>query len=84
MSQVTRLWEAKRCGAKTRRSGCPCQAPAIRDKARCRMHGGKSPGAPRGPANGRYAHGLFTKEAVAAQAETRRLLRTCKKLLEEI
>ncbi len=34
---------APRCGARTR-SGCPCQAPAIRGKRRCRMHGGRSTG----------------------------------------
>jgi hypothetical protein len=34
---------APRCGAKTR-SGCPCKAPALRGKLRCRMHGGGSTG----------------------------------------
>ena len=34
---------APRCGAKTR-AGCPCQAPAIHGKRRCRMHGGRSTG----------------------------------------
>ncbi len=32
-----------RCGARTR-AGCPCRAPAIRGKLRCRMHGGRSTG----------------------------------------
>ena len=39
---------AARCGAKTRR-GTPCQAPAIKGKMRCRMHGGKNTGRPRDP-----------------------------------
>ncbi len=34
---------APRCGARTR-AGCPCQAPAIRGRLRCRMHGGRSTG----------------------------------------
>ncbi len=34
---------APRCGARTR-AGCPCRAPAIRGKRRCRMHGGRSTG----------------------------------------
>ncbi len=34
---------ALRCGARTR-AGCPCRAPAIRGKRRCRMHGGRSTG----------------------------------------
>jgi hypothetical protein len=37
------LLRAPRCGARTR-SGCPCQAPAVRDRRRCRMHGGRSTG----------------------------------------
>jgi hypothetical protein len=37
------LARAPRCGARTR-CGCPCQAPAIRGKQRCRMHGGRSTG----------------------------------------
>ena len=36
-------WPGKRCHAKTRK-GTPCQNPAIKGKARCRMHGGKSTG----------------------------------------
>ncbi|MGA3402436.1 MAG: HGGxSTG domain-containing protein, partial [Acetobacteraceae bacterium] len=32
-----------RCGARTR-AGCPCRAPAISGKLRCRMHGGRSTG----------------------------------------
>ncbi len=32
-----------RCGARTR-AGCPCCAPAIHGKLRCRMHGGRSTG----------------------------------------
>ena len=54
---------APRCGAKTR-AGSPCQQPAMTN-GRCRLHGGKSPGAPRGERNGNYRHGLRTKEAIA-------------------
>ena len=32
-----------RCGTRTR-AGCPCRAPAIHGKQRCRMHGGRSTG----------------------------------------
>ena len=32
-----------RCGARTR-AGCPCRAPSIHGKLRCRMHGGRSTG----------------------------------------
>lgn len=37
--------EKKRCGAK-RRNGEPCQKWALKEKNRCRLHGGKSTGAP--------------------------------------
>ncbi len=54
---------APRCGAKTR-AGSLCRQPAMTN-GRCRLHGGKSPGAPRGERNGNYRHGLRTKEAIA-------------------
>jgi hypothetical protein len=38
-----------RCGARTR-SGNPCQSPAM-PNGRCRLHGGLSPGAPKGNRN---------------------------------
>lgn len=31
------------------------------------MHGGQSPGAPKGEANGNYRHGRFTCEAIKAR-----------------
>ncbi|WP_082179867.1 HGGxSTG domain-containing protein [Asticcacaulis sp. AC402] len=66
---ISRAHLSRRCGAKTR-SGKPCQSPAVSGKARCRMHGGKSPGAPVGRANGRYRHGIYTK---ACQDDLRRI-----------
>ncbi|MEH2492193.1 HGGxSTG domain-containing protein [Bradyrhizobium sp. AZCC 2230] len=60
-----------RCGAQTR-SGETCRAPALRGKARCRMHGGAwGSGAPFGNGNARK-HGFFTREAV----DERKLVRT--------
>lgn len=67
---------APRCGSKTRAGGV-CQQPAM-ENGRCRMHGGKNPGAPRGERNGNYRHGLRTMEAIADRREAarvRRLLR---------
>ncbi|WP_433994761.1 HGGxSTG domain-containing protein [Bradyrhizobium canariense] len=32
----------------------PCQCPTIRGRGRCRLHGGRSPGAPSGSGNGNY------------------------------
>ncbi|MDP2355732.1 MAG: HGGxSTG domain-containing protein [Beijerinckiaceae bacterium] len=58
-----------RCGARTH-AGAPCRAPAM-SNGKCRLHGGLSPGAPRGAANGRYTDGHWTREAV----EERRFIR---------
>jgi len=48
----------------------------MRGKKRCLRHGGKSPGAPKGRANGRYVHGLRTQELKAARALVRKMLAT--------
>lgn len=56
-----------RCGARTR-AGTPCRAPAVRGKARCRMHGAAA-GAPPGNAN-RLVHGRYTH---ATQQERQRI-----------
>jgi len=61
--QLKNIRGASRCGAKTR-SGKSCLCPAIRGRARCRIHGGLSPGAPRGEQNGNFKHGFWTWEAV--------------------
>ena len=62
-----------RCGAKTR-FGTACQAPAVSNKERCRMHGGaKGSGAPIGSKNA-LKHGLATKEAKKLKKDVRILL----------
>ena len=54
------LASAPRCGARARtRGGAPCRSPAVRGSARCRMHGGKGSGAPRGNRNA-WKHGAFS------------------------
>lgn len=65
---------ANRCGAKTRR-GSLCQSPAVRNRLRCRMHGGKNNGAPIGNSNA-LKNGFTTKEA-------KQLKKSVKKLLNE-
>lgn len=80
---VKRLQRACRCGVRTR-TGAPCQAPAIRGRARCRMHGGRSPGAPKGVANGNYVSGRWTEEAVEIKAAVRALVKASREMLREI
>ena len=75
---------AKRCGARTRRRGTPCESPAMRGKVWCRIHGGLSPGAPRGQRNGRYVTGYFSKEATEERRNLRKMLRQMRRALDEL
>jgi glucans biosynthesis protein len=73
-TRVEKLRDAPRCGARTR-AGAPCQRPALRGRKRCRLHGGLSPGAPRGVKNGNYKTGDWTAEAIEERAWLRSLVR---------
>ena len=57
---------APRCRAHSRKTGQPCRAPAIRDRKRCRMHGGKGSGAPKDNQNAKTS-GHYTAKAEAQQ-----------------
>jgi hypothetical protein len=48
------------------------------------MHGGRSPGAPKGKRNGNYKHGRFTTEAIQRRRELNGWLQQMQKLTEEI
>jgi hypothetical protein len=69
------LTTAPLCLARTL-AGTLCRCPAMRGKARCAKHGGKSPGAPKGERNGNYRHGGETNDAVDLRRQVSRLLRT--------
>jgi hypothetical protein len=71
-----------RCGARTR-SKSPCRSGAM-PNGRCRMHGGRPPGAPTGKANGSYRHGQFTCEAIERRRELNTLFRAMQKMIEQI
>ena len=60
-----------RCGAKTR-SGGECSNFGMKN-GRCRMHGGKSTGAPKGNQNA-LKHGLYSREAILQRKYTIYLL----------
>lgn len=49
----------------------------------CRMHGGKSPGAPIGNANARK-HGRYTADAIAERRKLAVLIRAMRGLSEEV
>ena len=82
------LSKVRRCGAKTRR-GTACQCPAMRDRGRCRLHGGKSTG-PRTPEGlersrrARWKHGFCSREVRDLIAENRRRWRELGALLGEV
>jgi uncharacterized protein YjcR len=62
----------KFCGAKTR-SGGACKRPPVPGKARCRLHGGLNPGAPKGNQNavktGEYAKKSLFRDLFDAEEQ---------------
>jgi hypothetical protein len=68
-----------RCGARTRK-GSQCKSPAM-PNGRCRMHGGKSPGAPKGNRNA-WKHGHYSAESIALRRLIRQLLSDAADLVE--
>ena len=69
-----------RCGAKTR-SGTLCKSPAMKN-GRCRLHGGKSTGPPKGNKNA-LKHGFYTRDAITHRRYIRQLLKDSQALLQE-
>jgi hypothetical protein len=61
--------------AQKRGAGRSCQCPALRGRKRCRLHGGLSPGAPRGRKNGNFKNGEWTAEAIEERRWLRLLVR---------
>jgi uncharacterized protein YjcR len=80
MQRRLAMLESLRCGAKTR-AGMPCRSPAM-PNGRCRMHGGKSPGAPRGNRNA-WKHGNYSEAAKAERSFVKQLLKNAQELLSE-
>ncbi len=74
-TRLANLRAAPRCGARTR-AGDPCQCPAVRERKRCRIHGGLSPGAPRGERNGNFKNGDWTAEAIDERRWLRSLVKS--------
>ena len=72
---------APRCGARTKRNnGKPCQAPAVRGKSRCRLHGGsKGSGANAGNQNA-LKHGNSTTKAKVTRRAVRKAIREWEKI----
>lgn len=71
----------KRCGAKTKK-GPSCKSSAM-PNGRCRMHGGKSPGAPKGNKNA-WKHGRHSQAAIERRRLVSSLIRLSNKTIEHL
>ena len=80
MKRVYAFQKAPRCSATSKRTGKPCQAPAVRGWTVCRFHGARG-GGPTGERNGAYKHGLYTKAALAEHRFLQELLRESREML---
>jgi hypothetical protein len=60
------------------RSGSRCRSPAM-PSGRCRMHGGLSPGAPKGNKNA-FKHGRYAAKAIARRRQVAALIRAMRVL----
>jgi hypothetical protein len=80
--RLANMAKARRCGAKTR-AGHACRQAAVRDRSRCRMHGGaKGSGGPQGDYNGNFKHGLYTREAKTIRRLMRAKVQEIKALIQ--
>ena len=68
---------SRRCGAHTKNKQL-CQSAAMIN-GRCRMHGGLSPGAPRGNQNA-LKHGFYSPDPIKLRREYPALLRSARVL----
>jgi hypothetical protein len=70
-----------RCGARTR-SGGRCLGMRMAN-GKCRMHGGASPGAPRGAGNGMFKHGLRSIETIERRRQMTAEMRRIRSVMRE-
>ncbi len=76
MNKIYPFQTSPRCTATSKRSGKPCQAPAVTGWTVCRFHGARG---------GRPAtHGHYTKEAIAGRRALRKLLRESQAMLADL
>ena len=76
-------WPGRRCLAKTRRTGEPCQKPALKGRNRCQIHGGRA-GAPSGPRNGAFIHGKCTKSAIMQRRADMKRVKALERLARQV
>jgi len=71
-----------RCNAMAKTTGVRCKQAAMKN-GKCYWHGGASTGPPLGNMNS-FKHGMYTKESLERQKNTRQLLKTCREALNNI
>jgi len=76
------MHRALRCHAKSKRSGLPCLAPAVRGAEVCRMHGAGG-GARKGNKNA-VKHGAMVAESIALRREVQALARMTRETMAAI
>src|SRR5215468_9691103 len=76
---------APRCGARSKRTGKPCQGAAM-PNGRCKLHGGKSTGprTPEGLERANWKHGHFSREAKAERSRLRAAILALRDLRDAI
>lgn len=82
MQKLLPMHQATRCQAKSKRTGKPCQAPAVKGWAVCRMHGAGG-GAPKGSRNA-LKHGHYTAEAIALRRHLSDLIRQSRAVIAQV
>ena len=79
--------DARYCGAKTRQGDfCRQVAGWGTDHVgygRCKLHGGASPGPPKGNCNA-WKHGFYSAEAIQERIRIRSVLRNARDLLDKL
>lgn len=70
-----------RCGAKSKRTGKPCRAPAVRGWTVCRMHGAGG-GAKPGREHPNWKHGGRTHEAIELRKMVNEIGRDARRLAD--
>lgn len=81
------LAKCLRCNARSKRSGVRCNSPAVKGKAKCRMHGGTS----RGPSEAgkrrlsdlKMVHGNYTRDERRNTARYNAVIRAARELMKK-
>lgn len=83
MSKPPAFLHSPRCHARSKRTGKPCQSPAVTGWKVCRHHGAGG-GAPKGERNGNYKNGHYTREAVAERRMLSAFLKLSRQTIAEM